>query len=84
MVAERGVTYRSSGTVELYWLRTMASQVVELDGVAEFDSYIRGYHAHRDIWSLVVGEILLFKREPENLVDTSAVAVWKESIRRHQ
>ena len=56
----------------------MASQVVELDRVAEFDSYIRGYHAYRDIWSPVVGEILLLKREPDNLVDASVVAVWKE------
>ena len=63
--------------VVLYWPSTMASQVVELDGVAEFDSYIRGYHAYRDIWSPVVGEILLLKREPDNL-DASAVAVWKE------
>ena len=56
----------------------MASQVVELDGVAEFDSYIREYHAYRDIWSPVVGEIMLLKREPDNLVDAAAVAVWKE------
>ena len=56
----------------------MASQVVELDGVAELDSYIRGYHAYTDIWSPVVGEILLLKREPDNLVDASAVVVWKE------
>ena len=56
----------------------MVSQVVELDGVAEFDSYIRGYNAYKDIWSPVVGEILLLKREPDNLVDASAVAVWKE------
>ena len=56
----------------------MASQVVELDGVAEFDSYIRRYHAYRDIWSQVVGEILLLKREPDSLVDSSAVALWKE------
>ena len=53
----------------------MVSQVVELDGVAEFDSYIRGYHAYRDIWSPVVGEILLLKREPDNLVDKTATKV---------
>ena len=62
----------------LCWLRTIASQVVELDRVTEFDSYIRGYHAYRDIWSPVVEEILPLKREPDNLVDASAVAVWKE------
>ena len=76
MVEGRGVTYGSS--LILYWLRTMTSQVVELDGVAEFDSYIRGYHTYRDIWSSVVGKILLLKSEPDNLVDASAVAVWKE------
>ena len=57
----------------------MASEVVKLDGVAEFESYIRGYHTYRDIWSPGVGEILPLKREPDNLVDASAVAVWKEN-----
>ena len=56
----------------------MVSQVIELDGVAEFHSYIRGYHVYRNIWSPVVGEILLLKREPDNLVDSSAIGVWKE------
>ena len=56
----------------------MVSQVIELDGIAEFDSYIRGCHAYRDIWSPVVGEVLLLKREPDNLRDVSAIAVWKE------
>ena len=57
----------------------MASEVVELDGVAEFHSYmyIRGYHAYRNIWSPVVREILLLKRESDNLVDSSAIGVWK-------
>ena len=40
-----------------------------------FESYIRGYHAHQDIWNPVVGETLLLKREP---VDSSAVAVWRK------
>ena len=46
--------------------------------VAEFDSYIRGYYAYQDIWNPVVGESLLLKREPDNSVDSSAVAVWRE------
>ena len=46
--------------------------------VTEFDSYIRGYHAYQDIWNPVVGESLLLKREPDNSVDSSAVAVWRE------
>ena len=46
--------------------------------MTEFDSYIRGYHAYQDIWNPVVGESLLLKREPDNSVDSSAVAVWRE------
>ena len=39
----------------------MASQVVDLSGIAEFDSYTRGYHAYSasDVGSPVVREILL-------------------------
>ena len=44
----------------------------------EFDSYIRGYHAYQDIWTPVVGESLLLRREPDNSVDSSAVAVLRE------
>ena len=40
--------------------------------VTEFD---RGYHAYQDIWNPLVGESLLLKREPDNSVDSSAVAV---------
>ena len=43
--------------------------------MTEFDSYIRGYHAYQDIWNPVVGESLLLKREPDNSVDSSAVAL---------
>ena len=46
--------------------------------MTEFDSYIRGYHTYQDIWNPVVGESLLLKREPDNSVDLSAVAVWRE------
>ena len=45
----------------------MASQVTELDRVAEFDSYIQEYHTYRDIWSPVIRDILPLKREPDNL-----------------
>ena len=49
-------------------------------GMAQFDSYIRGYHAYLDTWTPVVGETLLLKREPSNEKDSSAVAVMKEDI----
>ena len=46
--------------------------------VAEFNSFIRGYHAYKDIWIPVQGEVLILKREPNNVKDKSAVAIYKE------
>ena len=60
----------------------MASQPANSTlGMAQFDSYIRGYHAYLDTWTPVVGETLLLKREPSNeKKDSSAVTVMKEDI----
>ena len=44
----------------------------------EVESYVRGYHAYRDKWTPVQGEILQLNREPHNSVDNFAVAVIKE------
>jgi len=59
----------------------MASQVTvtgELD-VAEFQSYVRGYHAYMDCWTLVAGQSLLLKRDRTNSHDdVHAVAVYLE------
>ena len=60
----------------------MASQPVHSHSrlsTAEFDSYIRGYHVYQVVWTPVVGEMLLLKREPTNAMDVSAVAVCKEN-----
>lgn len=46
--------------------------------VAEFNSFIRGYHAYKDIWIPVQGEVLILKCEPNNMKDKSAVAIYKE------
>ena len=46
--------------------------------VAEFNSFIRDYHAYRDIWIPVQGEVLNLRREPTNEKDMSAVAIHKE------
>ena len=40
--------------------------------------YIRGYHAYMDIWSPKVGDQLILRREPENVVDVNAVSVLTE------
>ena len=58
----------------------MASQPPQNDlSLAEFNSFIRGYHVYKDIWTPAVGEMLLLKREPTNAVDYCAVGVYKES-----
>ena len=46
--------------------------------VFEIDSYVRGYHVYMDVWSPVIGETLLVKREPSNVKDQHAVAIVKE------
>ena len=61
----------------------MCSQVVESSSsieVLEINSFIRGYHAYKDLWSPVIGESLLVKREPTNSHDVNAVAVYKEAV----
>ena len=59
----------------------MASQVVtDSLHVLETPSYVRGYHAYKDNWNLVVGETLVLRREPTNMVDKHTVAVVKDSV----
>ena len=57
----------------------MASQPAASFDSVEFNSFISGYHAYRDIWEPFVGETLLLKREPTNVRDRSAVAVMQET-----
>ncbi len=58
----------------------VASQVVTPTTleILEINSFIRGYHAYRDVWEPTTGEILLAKPEPSNVRDKSAVAVFKD------
>ena len=57
----------------------MALQPANLDlAIAEFNSLIRGYHVYRQIWDPAVEEFLILEREPNNVIDLSAVAVKKE------
>lgn len=44
----------------------------------EINSYIRGYHAYKDVWSATIGEILLVKREQGNVKDPNAIAICQE------
>ena len=48
--------------------------------VFEIQSYVRGYHAYMDIWTPVVREVLLVKRETNNSHDVNAVAVYREDV----
>ena len=43
------------------------------------DSCIRGYHVYNEIWTAVLGEVLITERELHNVADRYAVAVKKHS-----
>ena len=48
--------------------------------VLEIPSYISGYHAYVSMWTPVLGQTLLLKREPTNNKDKNAVAVYLEDV----
>ena len=44
----------------------------------DVDSFVKGYHEYKSIWTPKIGEILSTERESTNLVDKYAVCVKKE------
>ena len=57
----------------------MGSQIVgENLKLLQISSYVRGYHAYMELWTPVQDEMLILKREPTNVADKNAVAVYKE------
>ena len=60
----------------------MASHIPTTDtdrlAVMELNSFIRGYHAYKNVLTPFIGEKLLLRREPENVVDRSAVSVLND------
>ena len=58
----------------------MASQVVGTSiRVLELDSYVRGYHAYKDMWNPALGDVLPLERELTNPKDKFSVALMKGS-----
>ena len=58
----------------------MASQAVGDDQACyEVNSFIKGLHSYQDIWTPVISEVMLLKREPENVHGKYAVAVIRQS-----
>ena len=45
-------------------------------------SFIRGYHEYLDIWQPNIGDEHRLKREPNNKVDSNAVAVVSKYSRK--
>ena len=45
----------------------------------DVDSFVKGYHEYKSIWTPKIGEILSTERESGNLVDKYAVCVKKEN-----
>ena len=64
-------------------MNEMASQVtggaVSHIQVLEIHSFLRGYHVYMEIWTPVVGEILVLKREPTNRHDIHAVVIYRDT-----
>ena len=42
------------------------------------DSFVKGYHEYKSIWTPKIGQILSTEREPGNVVHKYAVCVKKE------
>ena len=57
----------------------MASQVVPSQSiqVLTVESFILGYHAYLDVWTLVEDEMLRLIPQPSNSVDRNTIAVLK-------
>ena len=45
----------------------------------DVDSFVKGYHEYKNIWTSKIGEILSTESEPGNLVDKYVVCVKKEN-----
>ena len=45
----------------------------------DVDSFVKGYHEYKSIWTPKIGEILLTEREPGNLMDKYVVCAKKEN-----
>ena len=45
----------------------------------EIDSFVRGCHEYRNIWTSKIGETLSTEREPGNLVDKYAICLKKNN-----
>ena len=41
-------------------------KVTAIEEFFERKCCIRGYHVYKEVWEAVVGEALVYKREPEN------------------
>ena len=51
--------------------------------VEEYQSFVRGHHVYFTIWTPVVGEELVLRRQPDNEHDPYAVAVKDEEVAGH-
>ena len=46
----------------------------------EIPLFVRGYHAYKDVWTPTLGQSLVLRREPDNIVDESAAAVMNDDL----
>ncbi len=48
----------------------------------EIPCCVRGYHVYKDVWEAAIGEVLVCRREPTNVIDRYAVAVTADQVAR--
>ena len=60
-----------------YYTRKV-TQRTRMTFIPQVNSFIRGYHAYKDVWTPFIWEELLLRREPDNVKDRIAVDVLKD------
>ena len=53
---------------------------IALLSVWNLESYVRGHHVYKEVWTPTNGEELLCKMEPNNIKDNYAVCVQKDGV----
>ena len=62
------------------FINTVDSIPIVITSDKTVNSFVKGYHAYKDLWKLFINEELTTAMEPENALDKHAVYVKKNSV----
>ena len=62
------------------FINTVDSIPIVITSDKTVNSFVKGYHAYKDLWKLFINEELTTAMEPENALDKHAVCVKKNSV----